>query len=64
MCNIAIYADDNTLYSNCDHVSDIWQQRELAGEPESIYETLWTGAGSGLLISMLEKFGLFPLLFM
>ena len=29
-----------------------------------IYETLWTGAGSGLLISMLEKFGLFPLLFM
>ena len=21
-----------------------------------IYETLWTGAGSGLLISMLEKF--------
>ena len=25
-----------------------------------IYETLWTGAGSGLLISMLEKSGLFP----
>ena len=26
-----------------------------------IYETLWTWAGSGLLISMLEKFGLFSL---
>ena len=26
-----------------------------------IYETLWTGSGSGLLISMLEKFGLFSL---
>ena len=23
ICNIAIYADDITLYSNCDHVSDL-----------------------------------------
>ena len=24
-CNIAIYADDTTLYSNCDQASDLWQ---------------------------------------
>ena len=31
-CNIAIYADDVTLYSNCDQASDLWQQLELAAE--------------------------------
>ena len=30
ICNIAIYADDTTLYSNCDQASDLWQQLELA----------------------------------
>ena len=25
--DIAIYADDTTLYSNCDQASDLWQQR-------------------------------------
>ena len=24
-CNIAIYADDITLYSKCDQASDLWQ---------------------------------------
>ena len=24
VCNIAIYADDTTLYLNCDQVSDLW----------------------------------------
>ena len=24
ICNIAIYADDNTLYSKCDQASDLW----------------------------------------
>ena len=24
-CNIAIYADNTTLYSKCDQVSDLWQ---------------------------------------
>ena len=24
ICNIAIYADDNTLYSKCDQISDLW----------------------------------------
>ena len=30
--DIAIYADDSTLYSNCEQVSDFWQQLELASE--------------------------------
>ena len=33
--NIAIYADDTTLYSKCDQASDLWQQLELASELES-----------------------------
>ena len=32
--NIAIYANDTTLYSKCDQASDLWQQLELASEPE------------------------------
>ena len=57
ICNIAIYADDTTLYSKCDQASNLWQQLELASELEAdlIYKTLWTGVRSGLLISMLEK---------
>ena len=35
ICNIAIYADDTTLYSKCDQASDLWQQLELACELES-----------------------------
>ena len=35
ICNIAIYADDITLYSKCDRASDLWQQLELASELES-----------------------------
>ena len=35
ICNIAIYTDDTTLYSNCDQASDLWQQLELASELES-----------------------------
>ena len=35
LCNIVIYADDTTLYSKCDQVSDLWQQLELASELES-----------------------------
>ena len=34
ICNIAIYADDTSLYSKCDQVSDLWQQLELASELE------------------------------
>ena len=35
ICDIAIYADDTTLYSKCDWASDLWQQLELASELES-----------------------------
>ena len=35
ICNIAIYADDTTLYSKCDQTSDLWRQQELASELES-----------------------------
>ena len=32
ICNIAIYADDTTLYSKCYQASDLWQQLKLASE--------------------------------
>ena len=35
MYDIALYADDTTLYSMCDQASDLWQQLELASEFES-----------------------------
>ena len=34
ICNIAIYADDTTIYSKCDQASDLSQQLELASELE------------------------------
>ena len=34
ICGIAIYADDTSLYSNCDQEFDLWQQLELASELE------------------------------
>ena len=35
ICNNAIYADDTTLCSKCDQVSDLWQQLQLSSEHES-----------------------------
>ena len=35
MCDIAIYADDTTLCSECDQACDLWQQLELTPELES-----------------------------
>ena len=44
ICNIAIYADDSTLYSKCDQGSDFWQQLELASELESdLRDTVYWG---------------------
>ena len=44
ICDIAIYADDTTLYSKCDQASDLWQQFELASELESdLQETIELG---------------------
>ena len=34
ICDIAIYADNNTLHSYCDQASNLWQQLELASELE------------------------------
>ena len=34
ICDIAIYADDTTICSKCDQLSDLWQQQELACELE------------------------------
>ena len=35
ICNIAVYADDTTLYPKCDQASVLWQQLEVASELES-----------------------------
>ena len=35
ICNIAVYADDATPYSKCDHAFDLWQQLEMAAELDS-----------------------------
>ena len=35
ICDIAIYADDTTLYCKCDQASDLWQQLESASELEN-----------------------------
>ena len=35
ICDIAICADDTTLYSKCDQTSDLWQQLELTSKFES-----------------------------
>ena len=35
ICDIAIYADDTSLYLECDEASDMWQQLQLASELES-----------------------------
>ena len=44
ICNIAIYADDTTLYSKCDQASDLLQQLELASELKSdLWDTLDCG---------------------
>ena len=54
ICNIAIYADDTTLYSKCDQAPDLLNLNLIC-------KILWTGVRSGLLISMLGKFSWFRL---
>ena len=49
ICNTAIYAGHTTQFFKC----DLYQKLELMNI-YLIYETPWTGAESGLLISMLE----------
>ena len=61
ICDIAINADDTTLYSRCDWASDLWQQLELASELESDLRDTVDWVRSGLLISMLGKLSWFCL---
>ena len=35
ICDIAVYADNTSLYCKCDEASDLWQQLKLAFEVES-----------------------------
>ena len=62
ICNIAIYADDTTLYSKCDQVFHLWQELQSASELESELRDTVDLTGSDLLISMLEKLNLFGLI--
>ena len=55
ICNIAIYADDTTLYSKCNRASDLWQQLELASELESDLRDTADWSRKWLVDSMLEK---------
>ena len=61
ICDIAIYADDTTLYSKCHRASDLWQQLNWLLNLNLIYKTWWNGVRSGLLISMLGKLSWFHL---
>ena len=40
ICDIAIYADDTTLYSKCDQASDLLQQLEWLLHLNLIFKTL------------------------
>ena len=41
ICNIATYADDNTIYSKCEQAFDLWQEQELTSELEpDLWETV------------------------
>ena len=39
ICDIAVYVDDTSLYSECDQASDMWKQPESASELESDLRT-------------------------
>ena len=44
ICNIALCADDTTIYCKCDQASDLWQQLESASELESdLRDTVGSG---------------------
>ena len=45
----------SNLYSKRDQASYLWQQLELVSEVKSDLQDTVAGAGSSLLISMLEK---------
>ena len=55
ICDIAIYADDTTLYSKCDQVSDLWQQLELTSGLESDLRDTMDGGKKWLVDFNAEK---------
>ena len=55
ICDIAIYADDTTLYSKCDQASDLWQQLELPSELESELRDTKLGQEVACWFQFLEK---------
>ena len=59
MCDNAIFVDDTTLYSKCDQASG--NNLNWLLNLNLIYETVWTGVRSGLLISLLGKLNWFHL---
>ena len=61
ICDIAIYADDTTLYSKCDRHRICGNNLNWLLNLNLIYKTRWTGVRSGLLISMLGKLSWFCL---
>ena len=61
ICNIAIYADDTTLYSSVTRHLICGNNLYWLLNLNLIYETLWIGVRSGLLISMLGKLSWFHL---
>ena len=60
VCNIAIYADDSTLYSVIRHLI-CGNNLNWLLSLNLIYETLWTGVKSSLLILMFGKLNWFCL---
>ena len=60
ICDIAIYADNTTLCCKCDQEYLIFGNNlNWLLNMKLTHEKLWTGAGGGLLISMLEKLNWF-----
>ena len=61
ICDIAIYADDTTLYSKCDQHLICGNNLNWLLNLNLIYEILWIEVRGGLLISMLGKLNCFRL---
>ena len=55
ICDIAIYADDTTLYSSVVRHMICGNNLNWLLNFNQIYKTLWSGVRSGLLISILRK---------
>ena len=53
--DIAMYADDTTLYSKCDQAFELWQQLELASELESDLQDTMGWCKKGLVDFNAEK---------